>query len=82
MLNSISNWWQRYNRRMLEGLLSHDPGPQGLVSSADSFDGWVELSHVEDVLIQAMDFANEGAGAETVVDWISEQLIPTIPDAK
>lgn len=33
MLNSIRKWWQRYNRRMLEGLLSHDPGPQGLIDS-------------------------------------------------
>lgn len=35
MLTSVRSWWERYNRRALEGLLSHDPGPQGLVNSND-----------------------------------------------
>jgi len=82
MLSPIRNWWHRYNRRMLEGLLSHDPGPQGLVSCSDSFDGWVELSYVEDILLQARDFVGEGVSAEAVVDWISEQLISTGPEVK
>lgn len=40
-------------------------------------EGWVELSHVEDILLQAETLASSGgADAESVVEWISESLLP------
>lgn len=44
-------------------------------------EGCVELSHVEDILLQAETLARSGgADAEAVVEWISECLIAARPE--